>query len=151
MIEPEQDVGDAQLSAAKARWDNLSLHRHLGITLEALAAGYARFRLTTSDRNMGGVHGSVHGGILAFLIDVATLAAVSTLVGPGERMAGTAELNVSYLRPALGPSVFAEARVLRKGQVLAVVDVDISNHDGKLLAKGRVGYAVRPAERADNR
>lgn len=145
MGEPCEGASEDPLACAKAHWDNRPLHRQFGVTLEALDAGHSRFHLQVDERNRGGVHGSVHGGILAFLVDIAALAAISTLIGPNERAAGTAELNISYLRPALGPSVVAEGRVLRKGRVLAVCDVDLSDGDGKLLAKGRVGYAVRQA------
>lgn len=100
--------------------------------------------MRSSERNRGGVHGSIHGGVLAFAADAAALAAVSTLIGAEEQAAGTAELNISYLRPAVGDAVSIEARVLRKGRVLAVVDIEIKDADGMLLAKSRVGYAVRP-------
>jgi len=93
----------------------------------------------------GGVAGSVHGGVLSALVDIVTLSAIASVVQPGEQMAGTAELNISYLRPALGDAVIAEARVLKKGRTLAVVDVDLSGGDGRLVAKGRVSYALRPA------
>jgi uncharacterized protein (TIGR00369 family) len=82
--------------------------------------------------------------VLSALVDIVTLSAVSSVARPDEQMAGTAELNVSYLRPALGDAVIAEARVLKKGRTLAVVDVDITGTDGRLVAKGRVSYALRP-------
>jgi uncharacterized protein (TIGR00369 family) len=58
-------------------------------------------------------------------------------------MAGTAELNVSYLRPAFGPLIVAEGVVLKKGRTLAAVDVSISDGAGRLYAKGRCQYALR--------
>jgi uncharacterized protein (TIGR00369 family) len=96
-----------------------------------------------TEKVRGGVGGSVHGGVLSSLVDIATILAVSTLVQPHEQMAGTAELNISYLRPALGAAVYAAARVLKKGRSLAVCDVDLTDLDGRLLAKGRVAYALR--------
>jgi uncharacterized protein (TIGR00369 family) len=83
----------------------------------------------------------VHGGVLALIADAAALAAISTLIENTERAAGTAELNISYLRPAMG-SVVGEGRVLRKGRTLVVADVDLTDDQGKLLAKGRVSYAI---------
>ena len=144
MAEPSREEEDEDFSLQKARVSNNPINRMLGVTLEELRPGYARCHLQASERNRGGVHGSVHGGILAFLIDVVMLAAVMTIIEPGDRASGTAELNVSYQRPALGPTVVAEARILRKGRVLVVGDVEISDTNGKLLAKGRVGYALRP-------
>ena len=120
-------------------------HALIGVELVARGDGHARCHLPVTEKVRGGVAGSVHGGVISALVDIATLSAVSSLVQPGEQMAGTAELSVSYLRPALGDAVFADARVLKKGRTLAVIDVDVTNPDGTLVAKGRVSYALRPA------
>lgn len=128
-------------------------HSLIGVELVERGEGYARCRLPVTEKVRGGVAGSVHGGVLSALVDIVTLSAIASVVRPGEQMAGTAELNVSYLRPALGDAVIAEARVLKKGRTLAVVDIDLSGEDGRLVAKGRVSYALRPAAlaRDDNR
>jgi uncharacterized protein (TIGR00369 family) len=118
-------------------------HALIGVELVEQSDGYARCRLPVTEKVRGGVGGSVHGGVLSSLVDIATILAVSTLVQPHEQMAGTAELNISYLRPALGAAVYAAARVLKKGRSLAVCDVDLTDLDGRLLAKGRVAYALR--------
>ena len=87
--------------------------------------------------------GSVHGGLLAFLVDAATLEALFPMFGPNDRPAGTADLNITYLRPALGAEIVAEATVLRKGRQLAVAEVEIKGAEGMLCAKGRAIYALR--------
>jgi uncharacterized protein (TIGR00369 family) len=120
-------------------------HALIGVELVERGEGRARCRLPMSEKVKGGVAGSVHGGVLSALIDIATLAAISSVVDHArEQMAGTAELNVSFLRPALGEAVYAEARVLKKGRQLVVVDIDLTDPDGRLVAKGRVNYALRP-------
>lgn len=128
-------------------------HSLIGVELVERGEGYARCRLPVTEKVRGGVAGSVHGGVLSALVDIVTLSAIASVVRPGEQMAGTAELNVSYLRPALDDVVIAEARVLKKGRTLAVVDIDLSGEDGRRVAKGRVSYALRPAAlaRDDNR
>ncbi len=120
-------------------------HALIGVELVERGEGAARIRLPVTEKVRGGVAGSVHGGVISALVDIATLPAVSSLVRPDEQMAGTAELNVSFLRPALGDAVFATARVLKKGRTIAVCDVEITEADGTLLAKGRVAYALRPS------
>ena len=142
MPEPPSDVSAARLARARARWDAHPLHRHFGLTLDELDDGFARCSLHASSTNRGGVHGSVHGGILAFIADVIALAAVSTVLTSSQRSAGTAELNISYLRPAMG-AVTGQARILRKGRTLVVADVDLSDDTGNLVAKARVAYALR--------
>ena len=120
-------------------------HTLIGVELVQRGEGHARCRLPVTEKVRGGVAGSVHGGVLSALVDIVTLSAISTVVNPAEdQMAGTAELSISYLRPALGDAVYADARVLKKGRQLAVVDVDLTDPDGRLVAKGRVSYALRP-------
>jgi uncharacterized protein (TIGR00369 family) len=142
MAEPPSTDSAERLAIARRRWDAHPLHQYFGLSLDDLDNGFARCSLLAAAGNRGGVHGSVHGGILAFIADAIALAAVSTVLAPGERSAGTAELNISYLRPAMG-AVVGQARILRKGRTLVVADVDLSDATGKLLAKGRVSYALR--------
>ncbi len=118
---------------------------HIGVLLEERSPGYARYRIPVVEEVRGGVAGSLHGGAVCTLVDIAAIGAVATMLRPDERMAGTAEINVSFLRPAIGETVYAEARLLKKGRTLAVCDVDVTNDAGKLVAKGRVNYALRPA------
>jgi acyl-CoA thioesterase len=130
---------------AQARFlDSNPFHRLLGVELLEQSPGHARLRLPAREELRGGVAGSLHGGVLSALADIACLAAMQGLFDGRARPAGTAELNISYLRPALGACVIAEARVLKKGRTLAVIDVDLTDPDGKLVAKSRVSYALRP-------
>lgn len=136
-------VGKPMTEERRRLWRAQPFHAFMDLDIEEQAEGYSRIVMKTSDRTLGGVGGSVHGGIVATLIDIACINAVASLVGPDEVMAGTAELNVSYLRPALGEVVVTEGRVLKKGRSLAVVDVDCSDGKGRLFAKGRAQYAIR--------
>ena len=53
----------------------------------------------------------------------------------------TINMRVDYLRPAVGESVTAVARVRRIGKSTAVVDVDVFDVSNKLVAVGRCTYA----------
>jgi uncharacterized protein (TIGR00369 family) len=130
--------------ASRKRWfDAFPLHRQFGLTLEEQRAGFARCLLTTSPFTLGGVGGSVHGGILAAIVDCAMLAALGGMFGDGEQPSGTADLNITYMRPALGERVYAEAVVIKKGRSLAVIEVTITDAEGRLCAKGRTLYAIK--------
>ncbi len=144
MVEANQGGPWGPDFASRKRWfDAFPLHRQLGLTLEEQRAGYARCLLSTSPFTLGGVGGSVHGGILAAIVDCAMLAALGGLLGEDEQPSGTADLNITYMRPALGERVYAEANVIKKGRSLAVTEVTISDSQGRLCAKGRTLYAIR--------
>ena len=63
------------------------------------------------------------------------LVAVFADMREGEQPAGTAELNISYLRPAHGDHVFADANVIKRGRQLAVIDVDITDNKERCARK----------------
>ncbi len=90
---------------------------HIGVVLEERSPGYARYRIPVVAEVRGGVAGSLHGGAVCTLVDIAAIGAVASMLKPDERMAGTAEISVSFLRPAIGHTVFAEARLLKKDSV----------------------------------
>ena len=82
--------------------------------------------------------GQVHGGVIASLIDVAGDIAVAVLV---DGAVPTIDLRIDYLRAASG-DLTARTRVRRLGRTLAVVDIDISDAAGRLIAVGRGCYGA---------
>lgn len=128
----------------KREFDSFPLHKALGLTLEEARPGFARIVLQTSKTTLGGIGGSVHGGITAAMIDMATLEALVPMRQPTDQFNGTADLNITYMRPALGAKIYAEATVIRKGKTMAVTEVSILDEQGRLCAKGRTIYAIRP-------
>lgn len=128
---------------SRRRWANETFNKFMGLELVEQQDGYSRILMRPNEHSPRGAGGGVHGGILSSLIDVGALASIATVVGPSDIMAGTAELNISYLRPAVGDLVVTESRVLRKGRTLILVDIDISDGHGRLFCKGRVHYAIK--------
>ena len=99
--------------------------RALGLALEALECGRAVLALPFRSQNVT-VGDIVHGGVIATLIDVAGVAA--TLSGASSEGFGgcaTSALAVSYLAPAKGSALRAEASTLRRGRRQVVADVSV--------------------------
>lgn len=124
-------------------FDQKDFNRMLGIRLLESAPDYGRICLAKTDTTPQGIGGSVHGGVLATMVDVAMLVAVFSNMKAGSEPAGTADLNITYLRQAHGDNIFADARVIKRGRQLASVEVDITDDEGTLCARGRVLYAFR--------
>ena len=78
-----------------------------------------------------------HGGPIASLIDVTGDFAIGAMVGGG---VPTINLRIDYLKPAVGEALIAKARVRRAGKTVAVVDIDVSDEKGGLVAIGRGTY-----------
>jgi uncharacterized protein (TIGR00369 family) len=78
-----------------------------------------------------------HGGPIAAFIDVVGDYAIGMLVGGG---VPTINLRIDYLRPAIGQSITGIGLVRRQGRTVALVDIEITDEGGKLVAVGRGTY-----------
>ena len=83
--------------------------------------------------------GQWHGGPIAAVIDTVGDYALVMLLG---RPLPTINFRVDYLRPAVNTALTATARVRRNGRSVGVVDVDVTNDAGALVAIGRAAYAT---------
>lgn len=130
-------------SAFLEDFDAHPYHKMLGITLVERKPGYGKIVLKKDENTPTGIGGSVHGGVLASMVDIAMLVAMFAEMREGEVPAGTAELSITYLRQAQGEHIFATAQVIKRGRQLSSVEVDISDDEGRLCARGRTLYAFR--------
>ena len=80
-----------------------------------------------------------HGGPLAAIIDTVGDYALVMLIG---RPLPTVNFRVDYLRPAIDTALLVTATVRRSGRLVGVVDIDVANEAGQLLAIGRATYAT---------
>lgn len=80
--------------------------------------------------------GYISGPTQMSLADSAAYMAIMTLTGL-EPMTVTSNLNINFLRPCIGSVVIAEGTILKMGQALAVIEVDI-----------RIEGAAKPASHA---
>lgn len=78
-----------------------------------------------------------HGGPIASFIDTVGDFAIGMMVGGG---VPTINLRIDYLKPAIGDALTAVARVRRAGRTIAVVDIDVLDEKGVLVAIGRGTY-----------
>ena len=95
--------------------------------------------------------GSVHGGVIATLVDTVANAAAIPLddFAPGSRVA-TISMTVNYLAPARGHLTASAACARRRGSVRSVT-VDVRDDTSAVVAHGvvvvKVSAAATPAPR----
>ena len=85
--------------------------------------------------------GQYHGGVIASLIDIAGDFALIATLGYG---VPTINFRVDYLRPASHTDLLARAQVRRAGRTVGVVDIEVTDATGKLIALGRGCYGTQP-------
>ncbi len=132
----------AQLPPALA-----ALFDAFSISVEAAEDGHARLAMRRTDITVGGVRGSINGGVVAALAELAAHLALRSALSADQAIEATVDLSISYLSSARGDPTVAEGRVLRKGSRLCVSDVEIRDGEsGRLNAKARVTCALAPGE-----
>jgi uncharacterized protein (TIGR00369 family) len=95
----------------------------------------------TPTPDMANPHGSVHGGIIATLVDEVTGAAVTSAIESAS--APTVSLNVEYFYAIpIGGTYTAIGEIVRMGRAMAIADARIVDADGKLLARGTGIYQI---------
>jgi len=82
---------------------------------------------------------TVHGGILASVIDLLGLYSVLTT---GSSAITTVDLRVDYHRPAGPGDMTAEATIIKLGSKVSTAETKVFGTDGKLLASGRGVYLM---------
>lgn len=108
----------------------------IGGSIEALAPGRCRLALPMRS-DLAQQRGFLHGGVTAALADTAGGFAAYSLM-PENSAPLTVELKINLMSPAVGERFIADARVLRPGKTLTIVEVDVSAQQGgesKLIAR----------------
>lgn len=87
--------------------------------------------------------GQFHGGAIAALIDIVgdyVLVMLLRIPVP------TIDFRVDYLRPAIQTHLTGIGRLRRAGRTIGVVDVDVHDDAGRLIAVGRGCYSTAMQE-----
>ncbi len=107
----------------------------LGLRPVQLEDGVATVELDVTERHLNPA-GTVHGGVLASLVDTAMGAAVFS-VGDTDDDGGrpaTIELKVSYLEPGGVGALRCMARVRKSGRRITIVEAEVEDADGQTIA-----------------
>jgi uncharacterized protein (TIGR00369 family) len=118
---------DELMEYLRSTFTNTPLHRLLGIRMvQTDEPGKVVVEMPVAPEAFNG-SGNLHGGAIATLVDVAagSCAARASNFEPGENTLVTADLHVRYLGRPKGDVVRAEAKVMRAGRQLTVIEVRV--------------------------
>jgi uncharacterized protein (TIGR00369 family) len=106
---------------------------HLRILTEALDKGSARLSVPVESHLTNSL-GTVHGGVIMSLLDVALCTAARTL-HPESTGVITISMSTSFIGAGSGKRLLADARVLKDARSMSFVEAEAKNEDGSLVAK----------------
>lgn len=121
----------------------------VGMRATSFGNGESVFEMK-ADRRHHNPMGTVHGGILCDLADAAMGYAFATTLGPGESFT-TLELKINFLRPVFDEKLTAKAKVAHRGKSVGLVECDIVNEAGKLVARTSSTCSVLRGDAAKGR
>lgn len=127
----------------------------LGLSPDSMDINNACVRLKMREELLGNsVYGTLHGGVISAILDitggfVVFLDLFKTVKGKSreklmERLTkvATIDMRVDYLRPGIGEEFIASGYILRTGNKVAVVRMELRNEENALIAVGTASYIV---------
>ncbi len=108
--------------------------------------GRSVWRMRADERFANPV-GIVQGGFVAAFADSAMGAASVTFARERKVFSANAEIKVSFLKPAkVGSDLTCTAYVISGGRRAAFIEAEITDEDGRLIAKASSTYLLTPRE-----
>jgi uncharacterized protein (TIGR00369 family) len=111
----------------------------LGAEVVTAGDGSAQVRFDVRDEHLNPA-GTLHGGVLATLVDTAMGQAVRSVTDDDD-VPATSQLTVTYLRPGQPGPLEVTAKVRTRGEHLTVCEADVEQ-DGRSLVHAVATFAL---------
>ncbi|WP_178918222.1 PaaI family thioesterase [Natronomonas gomsonensis] len=119
-------------------FDEMPFNDRLGIELLDAEDGHAKGKLELSSEHSSNPNTMIaHGGVTYALADTIGGAAA---VSANYTVTPTIDMRIDYLSPATGGTLYADAEVIRNGNNVATVEVDVTDEEGTDIATARGTY-----------
>lgn len=105
----------------------------LGFVVEERGQGRAVITMEAGPQHANPM-GTLHGGVLCDIADAAMGIAYAGSLQPGEAFT-TLELKINFMRPFWSGRLVAEGRVVQGGRTVGLVECDVTDSDGRLIAR----------------
>ena len=105
----------------------------IGFRPRSVEDGKAVFELEAGPQHANPM-GTLHGGVLCDVADAAMGVAYASTLGEGETFT-TLELKINFLRPFRNGTLTATARVVKAGRTIGLTECDVTDPEGRLIAR----------------
>ena len=121
----------------------------IGFSVEEICDGRAVGSLQSGPQHTNPM-GTLHGGVLCDVADAAMGMAFASTLAPDESFT-TMALDINFFRPVWQARLRAEARVINRGKNVGYVECEVTDQDGKQIAKANSICFVLRGEHATKR
>ncbi len=105
----------------------------VGFRPTSVEEGKAVFELEAGPQHANPM-GTLHGGVLCDVADAAMGVAYASTLGDGESFT-TLELKINFLRAFRSGTLIATGRVVKSGRTIGLVECDVTDTEGRLIAR----------------
>jgi uncharacterized protein (TIGR00369 family) len=105
----------------------------LGLRLTDIESGRAVVEFEATARHANPL-GTLHGGVLCDLADLAMGCAYAAALDDGETFT-TLEMKINFLRPVWAAKLQAVGRLVKGGRTIGLVECDVTDDQGRLVAR----------------
>ncbi len=121
----------------------------VGFTLSAVKPGEAVVEFEAGAEHANPM-GTLHGGILCDIADAAMGIAYASTLEERESFT-TLELKINFLKPVWKARLQASARVVKRGRTVGLVECDVTDEKGELVARSSSTCLTLRGEQAQGR
>mgnify|MGYP002761178391 FL=1 len=133
-VEREDEEGDNRAGGFESLFERSPpIGVLLGVETVDIEPGRSRVRMEAGPRHANPM-GTLHGGVLCDLGDAAMGYAFASTLEEEESFT-TLELNVNYLKPVWERELTATGEVVTSGRTVGLVECDVRDVDGSLVAR----------------
>lgn len=121
----------------------------VGFRLISVGPGESMFELDASETHWNPM-GTLHGGILCDVADAAMGVAFASTLEDDESFT-TLELKINFLRPVWNDRLMAVGKVVKRGKTVGMVECDVKDSKGALVARANSTCIVLRGEQTQGR
>ena len=121
----------------------------IGFDLISVRSGEAVVELQATEAHANPM-GTLHGGILCDIADAAMGIAYASNLGDGESFT-TLELKINFLKPVWNARLLATGRVVKQGRTVGMVECDVTDEKGSLVARATSTCLTLRGQQAEGR
>lgn len=125
------------------------ISRLIGLRLISILPGESHLELEAGPQHANPM-GTLHGGVLCDLADLAMGCAYASNLGREETFT-TMELKINFLRPVWKEKLCAVGKVVNRGRTVGMVECEITDSQGRLVAKSASTCMTLQKEKHRNR
>ena len=135
--------------------ERIPFNKVLGLTIQTMDEEHMQVKFDMRDELVGNfMRGNLHGGVISSVLDL--VGGMNAWLGVMKQMKdrslddlverfikiGTIDLRVDYLRPGFGNYFISSGNIMRTGNRVSVVRMELENDQKQLIAVGTGTYIV---------